>query len=228
MKMFSGKIEQFPPFYSADEDGLIAVGGDYSIHNILLAYCNGIFPWELGPEPYWYCPQPRYLIRREEFTFPKRIMKTVKKSGFSYSINHDFQSVIESCSKMARNDQFGTWIYPEVMEKFQELHQMGYAHSVEVWQNDQLVGGLYGLGIGKVFCGESMFHTVSDASKCAAAIFFYFLFTKLDIQCIDCQMESPIMKRLGGQYFDVQDLLMILPKRQELVPWTEISGRFSV
>ena len=186
----------FPNPSLADEDGLLALGGDLSTERLLLAYKNGIFPWYSEDEPIcWYSPHERFVILPSEVKISKSILQVMRSQKFSITLNTAFSDVIVSCAKALRKEQDGTWIIPEMQKAYINLHLLGYAHSVEVWQNDELVGGLYGVLIGKVFCGESMFSKVSNTSKLA----LIWLCQNLDVQLIDCQLHTEHLESMGAK-----------------------------
>lgn len=187
----------FPHPNDASQEGIVAWGGDLSPSRLLRAYQNGIFPWYAKGDPIlWWSTNPRLILELEDFKLSRSLQKNMKK--FSYAFDKNFQKVIENCSTIAREDQNGTWIQAEVIEAYCELHAMGIAHSVEAYLEGNLVGGLYGVVVGKVFCGESMFAYVSDASKSAFAI----LIEHLKIwgyDFIDCQVPTQHLKSLGAK-----------------------------
>lgn len=189
----------FPSVDNADEYGLLAVGGDLSTERLLLAYKSGIFPWfEDGQPILWYAPNPRMVLFFENLKISKSMKQVLKKQNFSITINKDFRGVIENCANQKRKGQHGTWITDDMIEAYCKLNEKGIALSVEVWQKNELVAGLYGVNLKdqKVFCGESMFTKVSNASKIA---FFYmaYYFQQKKYKLIDCQMYTPHLESLG-------------------------------
>ena len=192
----------FPPADDADEDGLLAIGGDLSSERLLLAYKSGIFPWFNEDEPIcWWSPDPRFVLFPKELNISKS-MKTVLHNGsFKFTINKVFGKVIEHCKTVKRKEQPGTWISNEMVEAYTKLHQQGFAHSAEAWRNGELVGGLYGVKIGKVFFGESMFRTQSNASK-FAFIKFVQLLQKQNVELIDCQVHTEHLQTLGARMIE--------------------------
>ncbi|MCX6270996.1 MAG: leucyl/phenylalanyl-tRNA--protein transferase [Bacteroidetes bacterium] len=188
----------FPDPSLADEDGLVAVGGDLHPNRLLEAYRQGIFPWfSKGYPIMWWSPDPRLILYPSAFTISHSLHQTLKKKKYSVTINHWFSGVIEACADAERKEQDGTWITEGMKKAYNQLHRMGFAHSVETWIGPDLVGGLYGISIGKVFCGESMFHCSSDASKVALA----FLVEKLrekQFHFIDCQVKTNHLMSLGA------------------------------
>ncbi|MDQ8004493.1 MAG: leucyl/phenylalanyl-tRNA--protein transferase [Pedobacter sp.] len=189
----------FPNPELADEDGLLAVGGDLSAERLVLAYEHGIFPWFSDDDPIcWYSPHERCVIYPDRLKVSKSMRQVLKNVGFKVTANQAFEKVIANCAKTPRKDQPGTWITKEMQDAYINLHQLGWAHSVEVWQNESLVGGLYGVAIGKVFCGESMFSLVSNASKVA----MIFLCQQSDFELIDCQLPNDHLLSLGAEMMD--------------------------
>lgn len=187
----------FPPVSTATEDGLLAYGGDLSPQRLILAYRNGIFPWYNADDPIlWWSPDPRLVLFTDEFILRKSLKKRFKH--FEIKFDTAFKEVMLACASVPREGQNGTWIIPEVIQGYCALHDMGYAHSVEAWQDGELVGGLYGVCIGKVFFGESMFTKVRDASKVAFAHLVQRLHAE-GFEMIDCQIASNHLKSLGAR-----------------------------
>jgi leucyl/phenylalanyl-tRNA--protein transferase len=185
----------FPDPALAEEDGLLAIGGDLSIERLLVAYSNGIFPWFSEGEPIlWYSPHERCVIYPDQIKISKSMRKILSQEVFKVTFNQAFTDVILNCANTERKGQDGTWITNEMQEAYINLHQQGYAHSVEVWLDNKLVGGLYGLKVNRVFCGESMFSHVSNASK-TALIFL----SKMNIDLIDCQLPNDHLMSLGAE-----------------------------
>ncbi len=191
----------FPNPKEAGEEGLLAIGGDLSTDRILLAYQSGIFPWYDEQQPIlWWCPDPRMVLFPSKFKVSKSLSKTIKSNKFSITFNTNFSKVIKNCSIIKREDQAGTWITQEMVEAYIHLHKLGHAQSVEVWKENELVGGLYGIDLPKqkIFCGESMFSTKTDASK----VGFYYLVKHLqqkNYKLIDCQMHTKHLESLGAE-----------------------------
>ncbi len=200
----------FPPVSSASIDGMIAIGGDLSVERLLLAYRSGIFPWYNEGEPIvWYSPDPRMVLFPEKLKVSKSMRQLINKKIFKVTFNTHFSEVIANCKIMNRNDQLGTWITDEMQKAYTKLHKFGVAKSVEVWLDDKLVGGLYGIDLGTIFCGESMFSHVSNASKIA----FIYLVEKLkseNYSLIDCQMYTSHLESLGAQEIPRSDFLKYL------------------
>ena len=197
----------FPPADHANKDGLLAFGGDLSPQRLVIAYANGIFPWYSEDEPLlWWSLDPRLIIRPGEMRVSKSLRRTLRSRKFEVKIDTNFREVMLHCAETPRKDQDGTWIQDEMVDAYCELHNLGLAHSFESYQNGELVGGLYGLAIGKVFFGESMFHTVTDASKVA----FYHLHQFLqenDFKLIDCQQETEHLMSLGAYAIPRMDFI---------------------
>ncbi len=187
----------FPHPSSANEDGIVAWGGDLIPSRLIRAYQNGIFPWYSKDDPIlWWSPSPRLIMELDDFKLSRSLKKSIKK--FEYKFDKNFSQVIKNCGTTPRHNQDGTWIQPDIIEAFEELHGMGVAHSIESYQNGILVGGLYGLTIGKVFCGESMFAHKNDASKAAYSVLIRHL-KKWGYDFIDCQVPTNHLKSLGAK-----------------------------
>lgn len=186
----------FPDPASADENGIVAYGGDLSPSRLLLAYRSGIFPWYSKGDPIlWWSPDPRLILNLDDFKVRRSLRKRLKM--FEIRFDTAFGDVVRHCAQTPRPGQEGTWIVPEMMEAYGVLHAMGHAHSVEAWQEGRLVGGLYGVAVGGVFCGESMFAHVSDASKAALAALVAHL-RAWGFDFIDCQVPTDHLKGLGA------------------------------
>lgn len=188
---------QFPDPREANEQGIVAWGGDLNPSRLIRAYQNGIFPWYSNQDPIlWWSTDPRLIMELDDFKISRSLQKNIKK--FDYKFDTNFNEVINKCATTKRGDQSGTWINDELIESFNVLHGMGVAHSVESYKDGILVGGLYGLVIGKVFCGESMFADVSDASKAAYAMLVKHL-KEWGYDFIDCQVPTNHLKSLGAK-----------------------------
>jgi|TARA_B110000879_G_scaffold92362_1_gene126437 leucyl/phenylalanyl-tRNA--protein transferase len=196
MQILDQRIK-FPDVSQASADGLLAIAGDLSSERLIEAYSNGIFPWFNDEDPImWWSPDPRFVIFPEELKVSKSMRQLFKKKPFQVTQNQNFEAVIRNCSVAKRHDQDGTWIIEYMIEAYLNLHKLGYAISVEVWQEDELVGGLYGLDLGNnVFCGESMFTKVSNASKYG----FIDFIQKSTYKLIDCQLHTNHLESLGGK-----------------------------
>lgn len=188
----------FPPVEDADEDGLLAIGGDLTPARLLLAYRSGIFPWFNDADPIcWWSPDPRFVLYPSQLKISKSMQQVINKQTFQFSTNKAFKDVIKACGTVPRNGQDGTWITNEMQEAYLHMHQLGYAHSAEAWLNNKLVGGLYGIRLGNVFFGESMFSHVSNASK-FAFIHYVQQLQKENVQLIDCQLHTLHLESLGA------------------------------
>jgi leucyl/phenylalanyl-tRNA--protein transferase len=207
----------FPDPHLADDDGCLAVGGDLSVDRLLLAYQNGIFPWYAFryDEPVWYCPKKRFVIFPDEIHVSHSMRTLMRKNTYTVTINEDFNGVISNCG-MLRIDEDNAWLGPDMQAAYTELHNQGFAASVEVWENyssetsdKRLVGGLYGVNIGSAFFGESMFSLVPSASK-LALIYLASVMKDSGGSLIDCQFETPHLKSMGGRYIDYDEYLKII------------------
>ena len=202
----------FPKPEFAEENGLLAVGGDLSIKRLLSAYSQGIFPWYSdGDPPLWWFTDPRLVLFPDEFHVSKRLARTVRNSMFRTTFDTDFEAVIRSCADVRRSREEGTWISLEIQSAFIDFHHAGYAHSVECWLQDELAGGLYGIQIGKVFFGESMFTRKSNASKVALAALVSHL-KKQGVQLIDCQMTTDHLLSFGAREISGSQFTELLHK----------------
>lgn len=188
----------FPDPREAEPDGLLAIGGDLRAERLLLAYAHGIFPWNLEDQPLlWWSPSPRAVLRPDEVHVSRSLKKAIRRAPFRITVDMAFERVIRACGRTRRPGQENTWITPELTRAFVELHRGGLAHSVEAWDGGKLVGGLYGLALGGVFCGESMFASRDDASKIAFAALCEQL-RRWQFTLIDCQVESEHLRRFGA------------------------------
>lgn len=199
----------FPPVHLAEPEGLLAMGGDLSSERLLLAYRSGIFPWYEGDVPLWWSPDPRFVLYPEKLRISNSMQRLIRKKAFRFSMNTAFKQVIRACKTSPRKNQQGTWITNEVEEAYCLLHKMGYAHSAEAWVGDQLAGGLYGIQMGRLFFGESMFSLVSNASK-YAFITHVQLLQQQGVQLIDCQVYSPHLESLGAEMIPRSHFLTLL------------------
>lgn len=197
----------------AEPDGLLAVHGDLSVERLVAAYSCGIFPWYAEGEPIlWYSPDPRMVLRPDNFRYSKSLRRVVQSGRFEVRIDSCFTQVMEGCAGMYREGQNGTWITDEMIEAYTRLHEHGLAHSFETFFNNQLVGGLYGVSLGRVFFGESMFHTMTDASKVAFVSLVEFC-RKHDFELIDAQQETPHLASLGAAPIPREAFLNILRRQ---------------
>lgn len=204
----------FPdPELMDSESGLLAVGGDLSPERLLFAYQIGLFPWyNEGEEILWWCPNPRFVLFPDEVRISKSMKKILRDEVFTFTENKCFREVMLHCKNAYRKGQDGTWISDELIDSFTKLHEHGFAKSFEVWQNEELVGGFYGVQIGNVFCGESMFAKVSNASK---AGFLNFILKNKDLELIDCQIHSEHLESLGARMIPKLEYLNILKRNNE-------------
>jgi len=200
----------FPPVDTANEDGIVAIGGDLSVERLLLAYRSGIFPWYNNDQPIiWWSPNPRFVLFAEKIKVSRSMQAVIKSREFTFSINKAFKQVIQQCKNIDRNEQDGTWITTEIEKAYTSLHKKGFAHSAETWLNAELVGGLYGVRIGNVFFGESMFSKVSNASKFA----FIQLVKNLQadgVALIDCQVYTAHLESLGAEMIERKNFIQLL------------------
>lgn len=196
----------FPAPHLAEDDGLLAVGGDLSAQRLLLAYSCGIFPWGHPSDPLlWWSPDPRCVLRPNEIHVSRSMGKKFRQGRFKITFNRAFRRCIELCASTNQRAA-ETWVSPEIIDAYTLLHEMGYAHSVECWQQGELTGGLYGIAIGDCFCGESMFHTRRDASK-AAFIALTMQLKKKGFRLIDCQLPTDHLHSLGAYDISREDFL---------------------
>jgi len=205
---FLDKNLQFPEVNLATNDGLVAVGGDLSVERLLLAYKQGIFPWFEDEEPIlWWSPDPRFVLFPDKLNVSKSSKQVLRSKKFQVTYNKDFRSVVEACAAIKRPGQLNTWITNNMVEAYVKLHEAGYALSVEVWENEELVGGLYGVDVGNaIFCGESMFAKVSNASK----IGFISFVQESNYELIDCQIHTSHLESLGAESISREAFLKYL------------------
>lgn len=199
----------FPPVETAldDPNGLLAAGGDLSPERLLSAYRQGIFPWYSEGQPIlWWSPDPRAILFPERLRISRSLRKVLRKSPYSVTLDQDFPSVIQGCREAPRSQGPGTWITTEMLQAYRQLHDQGYAHSIECWQDGRLVGGLYGVAVGRVFFGESMFSLAPDASKIA----FVHLARSGQYRLIDCQQPSEHLSRLGAECIPRREFTRLL------------------
>lgn len=194
-----GKDPVFPKVSETDSQGILAIGGDLSPERLISAYRNGIFPWYSEDEPIiWWSPDPRFVLFPQDLKVSKSMKQVFKSGKFEFRYNTAFKQVIQNCSAIARAGQDGTWIHPEMIDAYMKLHELGYAISAECWLKNSLVGGLYGIRMGKIFFGESMFAHEANASKFA----FVSLVRKMEIEglsLIDCQTYTDHLASLGAR-----------------------------
>ena len=199
----------FPPQNQADEDGLLAIGGDLTPKRLCHAYANGIFPWFVGEIPLWWCPNPRFVLYPNELHIGKKLKKQLVQDGFSFTHNQCFEGVIAQCAQVKRKGQENTWITDAMQSAFIQLNQSGVAHSFELWQENDLVGGLYGVWAGNIFCGESMFSFLPGASKIAFAKAVEYL-KKQEVMLIDCQVHTQYLESMGARFITRAHFLELL------------------
>jgi leucyl/phenylalanyl-tRNA--protein transferase len=202
----------FPPVSHADSDGILAIGGDLSPERLQLAYRSGIFPWFNEGEPIiWWSPNPRMVLFLDELIVSKSMRNILNRNIFTVTFNQNFRDVISNCRQVKRDGQTGTWITNEMIEAYCKLNELGIAKSVEVWQNDKLVGGLYGIDLGHIFCGESMFSLASNASK-VAFIALVKQLRKDNYHLLDCQVYNEHLESLGCKEIERDAFMAILKK----------------
>jgi len=190
---------RFPPVDDADEDGILAVGGDLSPERLVEAYRRGIFPWYSEGLPIlWHCPDPRFVLTPDRLHVPKSLRKVLRRGTYEVRLDTAFEQVIDGCAKTRRPGQRGTWITRDMRKAYLKLHHLGLAHSAEAWRGDQLLGGLYGVSLGAVFYGESMFAHADDASKVAFVTLVDWL-ASWGVKLIDCQQETKHLARFGAE-----------------------------
>jgi leucyl/phenylalanyl-tRNA--protein transferase len=200
----------FPPVSMADEDGILAIGGNLSTERLLLAYRSGIFPWYSEGEPIaWWSPDPRFVLFPEKLRVTKSMQTVLNNGTFRFTTNRAFSMVIQQCKTAYRKEQEGTWITPDILEAYTKLHELGFAHSAEAWHNGELVGGLYGIRMGNIFFGESMFSKQSNASK-FAFIHYVRLLQKEKVTLIDCQVYSSHLESLGAKMISREKFIHLL------------------
>lgn len=203
----------FPPVETSSPEGILAFGGDLSSERLLLAYQNGIFPWFNSDEPIiWWSPDPRMVLFLDELKISKSMRNILNRNVFKVTFNQDFSAVIRNCQKVVRIGQDGTWISEQMIGAYEKLHELGKAKSVEVWQEEELVGGLYGVDLGHVFCGESMFSKVPNASKVA----FISLVNQLksnQYQLLDCQVYNEHLESLGCREIERDEFMAIIKSK---------------
>lgn len=198
---------QFPNPELAEPDGLLAVGGDLSTERLILAYQQGIFPWYSDDTPIlWYSPHERFVLYPDELLISSSMKRVLNSNRFKVTYNQCFADVIEACSSVERKDQDGTWITNDMKAAYIKLHHEGHAHSIEIWQENELVGGMYGIAVGDIFCGESMFSKVSNASKTAVIA----LCQSKKYKLLDCQVHSDHMESMGARMITRKEYMAML------------------
>lgn len=216
----------FPPTDLAEPGGLLAVGGDLSIPRLLLAYSMGIFPWYNDGDPIlWWSPDPRCIIEPGGVRISRSLAKVLRRATFEVTFDRAFREVVSSCVRVRTDTGEGTWINPGLMEAFVDLHERGFAHSVECWREGKLVGGLYGLSLGRCFFGESMFHRETDASKVAFVTLSQRL-AQMDFELIDGQIANPHLESLGAISISREEFLLRLRRGGVLPAARQAAGAF--
>lgn len=209
----------FPSASEALDDGLLAIGGDLCTDRLVLAYRNGIFPWFDDEVPMWWCPDPRFVLFPDELKVSKSMKQLLKKETFEFRVNAAFDVVIRNCKLISREGQDGTWITNEVEKAYIKMYKLGYAHSAEAWMDGKLMGGLYGIRMGDVFFGESMFSHVGNASK-YAFIKYVELLKSEGVRIIDCQVYTEHLESLGARMIERSAFLEYLKKYiKSDLPW---------
>ena len=203
----------FPNPRWGEDDGLVAIGGDLSPERLVLAYSNGFFPWyayQMEREPHWYCPLDRYVIFPGEIHISHSMRQLLRQHKYEVTVNEDFDGVIHGCATaQGRNEENGAWLGPDIIDAFTRMHRLGYAASVEVWDDQRLVGGLYGVTLRGAFFGESMFSLAPNASK-QALIHLAKAMEQIDGRFIDCQFETSLFKSMGGRHITYNDYMRLL------------------
>jgi len=214
---FLTKELYFPPVDEASYEGILAVGGDLSVERLLLAYRNGIFPWFNEDEPiFWWAPSERMVVNPNDYKVAKSLINIINRNIFNVTVNKNFSEVIFNCQNAKRNGQKGTWITNDILKAYTQLHELGKAISFEVWQNNELVGGLYGVDLGHIFCGESMFSKVPNASKIAFVKLIEYL-KENNYKLLDCQLHNDHLEKLGAFEISRQAFMMVL-QSEAIIP----------
>lgn len=224
MKLFAKKRVSFPDPSLALEDGVVDLSDDLRVERLLEAYSFGIFPWPHPELPtLWFSPEQRGVLDFQDFHVPRSLRKFIDKSALHFTWDREFNTVIEACSRQPRPGQSGTWITPRLLKSYKEFHRAGYAHSLEVWDADDLVGGLYGVYVGGLFCGESMFFLRPNMSKVAVVFLVEFLRAQ-GLHWMDIQMVTPVLEKFGGKYLSRREFL----ERLELTKQTARPLEFKI
>ncbi len=228
-------IRAFPPVENADETGLLAVGGDLEVESLLLAYCSGIFPWPIVDESTltWFCPPQRAVLFLDDFEVSRSLRKERSRTAYDYSFNSSFEEVIRGCAQAAnRPGQEGTWITDQVLDAYVNFHRAGYAFSVECREQGRLIGGLYGVAVGALVAGESLFYRVSNASKLCLWCLVDYLKSR-GIEWIDCQQMTPLLESFGAREVPrakfvsmvrestQREMILFLPEEKPMLDWRE-------
>ena len=214
---FLSKELYFPPVTEASVEGILAVGGDLSVERLIFAYKNGIFPWFDDSDPIlWWAPPKRMVVIPSAYKISKSNRNLLNQNKFQITVNKCFKSVVLHCQNIKRKGQQGTWISDDIVKQYCKLHQMGIAKSVEVWQNNELVGGLYGIDLGNIFCGESMFSMVSNASKIAFVSLIKHL-KNANYDLLDCQIHNHYLEQLGAFEMERSAFMEILNNKKAVL-----------
>jgi len=207
---FLTKELYFPPVEDASYEGVLAIGGDLSVERLMLAYSNGIFPWFNDEEPIlWWSPPERMVVNPLDYKISKSLRNIMNRNIFDVTLNKNFEGVISNCQSITRKGQNGTWITDDIIKSYTQLHKLGKVMSFEVWQNNELVGGLYGVDLGHIFCGESMFSKVPNASKVAFVKLLEYL-KQNNYKLLDCQVHNDHLEKLGAFEISRESFMMIL------------------
>lgn len=205
--LFVKQLRTFPPPEMTLTEGILDVSDDLRVERLLEAYSFGIFPWpHPGLPTVWYCPEERGILDFRNYHVPKSLKKFMARSKWTYSFNRAFNEVVQECAVQPRPGQMGTWITRKMVKAYRDFHKAGYAHSLEVWDGEDLIGGLYGVYVGGLFCGESMFHRKANASKCALVKLVEYLNGK-GLDWMDIQMVTPLSAMFGGKYISRNEFL---------------------
>lgn len=211
--MLNKDVLAFPNPHYGEPDGLFAVGADLSLDRMILAYSNGIFPWysfQRGDEIMWYCPMERFVIDPKKIHISHSMRTLLNKNRYTFTVNADFSRVLDECSTVnGRYEEEGAWLGPDIKNAFKAMHQAGYAHSIEVWDGEELVGGLYGVLVNRCFVGDSMFSLKPNGSK-IALVALSRIAVQNDVVMIDCQLETPHLKSMGGQTISYDRYMQII------------------
>ena len=221
VKLFAPKLRSFPDPHHTLEEGIVDLSDDVRVERLLEAYSFGIFPWPHEDLPtLWFCPEERGVIDFADLHIPTSLRKFMAKNPFEVTLNRAFDAVIEACARVPRPMQKGTWITPRLLKAYKDFHRAGYAHSVEVWSKGELAGGLYGVYVAGVFCGESMFFAKDNASKVALITLIEFLRAR-GLMWMDIQMVTPAMQAFGGKYISREDFLKRIELSKPLAKYIE-------
>ncbi|KAB2814095.1 leucyl/phenylalanyl-tRNA--protein transferase [Phaeocystidibacter luteus] len=222
--ILKSESQPLPPVEAADDEGMLAIGGELTPSRLYEAYSKGVFPWYSEDMPVmWWCPDPRMVLYPSKLKVQKSMRPLLNKKEFRVSMNTVFEAVIRKCAEVERPDQDGTWIIDEIVQAYTAWHKLGFVHSFEAWKGERLVGGFYGVRIGAMFYGESMFAELPNASKYAFIRGVNWMETQ-GIQLIDCQMETEHLKRFGAELISRSEFILQMKRAQnvEIPNWTEL------